>query len=102
MTAFPKGQPKPKVAGKPTPLTRREKVQIRDAVFRRDGGCLLAGHGRCFGGLTAHHVVKAGQGGAYSLANLRTLCAHHNDQLEADADLARVAVGLGLVVRRSA
>jgi 5-methylcytosine-specific restriction endonuclease McrA len=82
------------------------RAVIRGEVFQRDGfRCELDGFlgaGRCFGPLTPHHVIKASQGGAYSVENLRTLCAHHNEQLEADADLARLAEGLGLVKRRSA
>ena len=52
------------------------------AVLARDGRCLLAGHseaGRCFGHLTPHHLRKDGQGGAWTLDNLVTLCSSHND-----------------------
>jgi len=82
----------------------RAKAPIRERVFARDGyRCRLQaveGAGRCFGGITPHHVVKASQGGAYTVDNLVTLCAHHNDQVEADADLAALAHRLGLVTRR--
>jgi 5-methylcytosine-specific restriction endonuclease McrA len=82
-------------------MTGADKTPIREAVFRRDSHrCQLADLGGCFGGLTPHHRRKASQGGGYNLANLATLCAHHNDELEADADLARLARERGLVVRR--
>lgn len=95
---------------KPMSAKRRAELEqrprIRAAVFLRDGyRCRLAGidgAGRCFGDLTPHHVVKASQGGAYDIGNLVSLCAQHNDRLEADADLARLAMSLGLVERRSA
>jgi hypothetical protein len=78
---------------------------IREAVFARDSHlCRLRGvqeAGECFGVLTPHHVRKASQGGTYSPENLVALCAHHNEQLEADADLDRLARQLGLVVRRT-
>ena len=89
---------------RPLPIAeRRRRSTVSDDVFRRDGGCRLAEvpeAGPCFGRLTPHHRRKASQGGAYSTQNLVTLCAHHNDQLEADADLAALAHRLGFVVRR--
>lgn len=84
--------------------TNRLKAPIREAVFERDGRrCQLRGvpgAGGCFGGLTPHHIVKDGQGGGYTMENLVTLCAHHNDQIEADADVAAVARERGLVKLR--
>lgn len=90
--------------------TRRSETEaadrfvVRALVFARDGyRCRLAdvdGAGRCFGPLTPHHVRKASQGGEYTPANLAVLCAHHNDEIEADADLAALARTLGLVRRR--
>lgn len=75
----------------------------REEVFARDGWrCrLLAvdGH-RCYGPLTFHHRRKAGQGGGYTLTNGAAVCATGNSALEADADLARAARAIGLVVRR--
>jgi hypothetical protein len=80
-----------------------ERKRVREAVFFRDGyRCQLAGvtdAGRCFGELTPHHKLKEGQGGAYTVENLVSLCAHHNDQLEADANLAALARRMGLVLR---
>ena len=73
---------------------------VRERVFERDGHCQLVGHGDCFGPLTPHHRRKESDQGAYSEANLVSLCSFHNGQLEADADLARVGRRLGLVVRR--
>jgi 5-methylcytosine-specific restriction endonuclease McrA len=82
----------------------RAKGPVREAVFARDGHqCRLAGvegAGPCWGPLTVHHVVKASQGGLYEVGNLVSLCAHMNDQIEADADIAAIARSLGLVVRR--
>lgn len=80
-----------------------EQRAIRQAVFDRDGHCQLRGvegAGPCFGPLTPHHKRKASQGGKYTLDELVALCSHHNSQIEADADLARLAHSLGLVVRR--
>jgi 5-methylcytosine-specific restriction endonuclease McrA len=83
-----------------TAVGRRE---TRAAVFERDRyRCQLAGlpgAGHCFGGLTPHHRLKASQGGAYSLENLVTACAHHNGLLEADAGFAEAGIKAGLVVR---
>lgn len=82
----------------------RLKPFIRGAVFARDGyQCRLKGipgAGECFGGLTPHHVLKASQGGAYTEDNLVTLCAHHNDQIEADATVAAVARAHGMNASR--
>lgn len=88
-------------------LTTAEKDRRaveRQAVFEAAGyKCQLVGipeAGRCFGGLTFHHRRKAGQGGGYIRQNGAALCAHHNDEIEADADLAVLAHELGLVVKR--
>lgn len=95
---------------------RQQQAATRAAVFARDGGqCLLlrtrfleadgqpAGSrlGTCHGNpLTPHHLRKAGQGGPYSLRNLITLCAGHNDRIE---ELPRAdMVAAGLVVPRGA
>lgn len=91
---------------------RTDEHEIRQRVFRRDGGCLLRAGGpydhlktdavpSCFGPLTPHHRRKSGRGGAYSMANICCLCAHHNDELESDADYASWARTVGLVVRQS-
>lgn len=79
-------------------LTPQEKAQhdtVREEVFRRDGyRCRLAGvsgAGRCFGPLTYHHRRKNGQGGLYTVSNGATLCAHHNDELEANVKLVAIA-----------
>lgn len=86
-----------------------ERTIERELVYSRDRhACQVAvigaatGYdvGRCFGHLTPHHRRKDGRGGAYTVANLVTACAHHNDQLEGDADLAAWAHGVGLVVRQ--
>lgn len=88
---------------------RADRTATREMVFNRDrhacqvavvGAATAYAVGRCFGRLTPHHRRKEGQGGAYRAANLASACAHHNDELEADADLARWAHGVGLVVRR--
>lgn len=78
--------------------------EVRQAVFARDRWrCQLEGvaqAGPCMGRLTFHHRRKASQGGPFTAENGATLCAHHNAALEQDADLARLGVELGLVVRR--
>lgn len=76
-------------------LGRRRAV--REAVFVRDGGCVVAGlWGPCHGDLTAHHLLKASQGGTYEMTNLVALCAHHNTKVE---DRPKEAEALGLVRR---
>jgi hypothetical protein len=89
------------VSKKRARLRRAEdRPAVRAAVFERYGyRCQLAYLGGCFGRLTPHHRQKEGQGGPYTEANLVALCAHHNDELEADADLAELGRDLGLVVR---
>lgn len=92
---------------KPMSAKRRagaaEGAKIRRQVFARDRfRCLLEGHPgvpRCHGPITPHHMRKAGQGGAYTMVNLVTLCAGHNDWLE-EADGARFGEEVGLVIRR--
>lgn len=88
---------------------RAERTVTRELVFARDrhtcqvvaaGAATNYAVGRCYGPLTPHHRRKEGQGGAYNLDNLRAACSFHNDQLEADANLAAWAHGVGLVVRR--
>lgn len=78
---------------------QRRRSTIRRAVWERDGCCRLAHHSQCFGKPTVHHRRKASQGGEFSEANLAALCSHHNDQLEADADLAAYARSIGLVLK---
>jgi hypothetical protein len=87
---------------KATARSTDERDEIRQAVFDRDRVCLLrgvAGAGPCFGPLTPHHRRKSGAAGAYSMDNLRALCAGHNDGIEADAELSALATALNLVVR---
>jgi len=78
---------------------RSERDEVRTAVFDRDGWeCRLAtlDYGRCRGPLTPHHLRKASAGGAYSVANLVALCAHHNTFVEDFPDIGR---RIRLVVR---
>ena len=84
----------------------RLRAAVRLAVFKRDGYCVLspfgplntAGQdwGPCLGELTYHHLLKAGQGGEYTLANGRTLCEMHNSMIEDWPEAARRA---GLVIK---
>lgn len=71
---------------------------IREAVFFRDGyRCVLADRpetGKCHGPLTPHHVKKDGQGGSYSMENLRSLCVYHNDTWVEEHPLEAEALGL--------
>lgn len=85
---------------------RRENAKheaIRVRVFERDDWtCRAALHGvggPCFGPLTPHHILKASQRGKYEESNLVTLCAHHNDLIEQDADFAATMHRLGYVRR---
>lgn len=89
-----------------SPRKRRELRESRpvvQAVFDRDGACILRGHaavaGPCFGGMTPHHLRKqSAERGGWSLDNLVTLCAGHNDGWVEDHP--PVARRLGLVVTR--
>ncbi len=76
---------------------RRRRV-VKEAVFRRDGGCILRDGrwGPCYGILTVHHLKKASQGGAYDEANLVALCARHNGKVEDEPTMAHA---MGLVVK---
>lgn len=71
--------------------------QIREAVFDRDGGCVMFdnGWGECAGPDTPHHLKKASAGGSYTLTNLVTLCARHNGMVEDKPDEAEAR---GLVI----
>lgn len=90
----------------------RAQAKVRHAVFERDGHqcqlrrfTWLGGDPElrrddveaCYGHLTPHHLLKAGQGGEDSVENEVTLCAFHNDWVEDHPDLAEQ---LGLVRRR--
>jgi 5-methylcytosine-specific restriction endonuclease McrA len=74
------------------------RAAIRQQVFDRDGGCLLASEdaGECAGPDTPHHLLKASAGGPYTLDNLVTLCARHNTWVEDNPEHAR---RLGMVRR---
>lgn len=104
--------PRPKPLGEEERLRR---IQVREAVLRRDRACVLnpgtanpvhlnAARGiglpehRCFGEReTMHHLRKAGQGGAYTFDNLVLMCASGNDWVE---DHPNDAHRIGLVKRR--
>jgi hypothetical protein len=78
----------------------RGKEPIRQAVYERDGGCLLRkwpGAGPCFGERTPHHLHKSGQQGEYSESNLVQICSSHNGGWIEDHPIE--ANELGLVVR---
>ncbi len=83
------------------------RAEVRRQVFARDRMCQVLALGAgvypigpCAGILTPHHRRKASQGGGYTPECLVTVCCFHNDALEADADLARWAHSVGLVVRQ--
>lgn len=68
-----------------------DQVRIRHAVHERDGRrCRLqdSSVGSCWKRLTVHHLLKAGQGGPFSMLNLVTLCPWHNQWVECDRQLA--------------
>ena len=80
---------------------RPQRDAVRAAVLKRDGyRCRLASgltpslHG---GGPTYHHLLKEGQGGAYTVENGICLCAWCNAWVEAEPN---EAWRLGLVQRR--
>lgn len=64
---------------------RAAERQVREQVFARDRRCVLAvvdpSH-KCNGPLTPHHRRKASSGGAYSMANLISVCASGNGDIE--------------------
>lgn len=71
---------------------------IREQVFERDGGCVMRDGrwGKCFGEPTFHHLLKASQGGKYTVENGICLCVGHNCKVE---DEPAAAYALGLVVK---
>lgn len=110
-----KRSPMPPRAKRLSPRSKKREAEsagravTRAVVFARDRHrCQLAKAGReygldvgrCFGPPNAHHIRKAAQGGAYIESNLCLLCAHHNSELEANADLALFARSVGLVKMR--
>ena len=85
---------------------RADHEVIRLRVFARDRVCQVYAWGYtryavgpCHGPMTPHHRRKASAAGAYSFENLVACCLGHNEALESDADLARWARTVGLVVR---
>jgi 5-methylcytosine-specific restriction endonuclease McrA len=81
-------KPSPRTSGRP-PIPAR----TRDAVFARDNSqCTYVGAGgrRCGETRRLHvdHVIPVAHGGTHDAANLRLLCAQHN-QLEADRVLGK-------------
>ncbi len=79
---------------------------VRLRVYARDGVCQVYawGYGRyavgpCHGPMTPHHRRKASAAGSYTFENLVAVCQGHNEALESDADLAKWARTVGLVVR---
>ena len=92
-TALVRGTSKLRTRKRLNPVSQKkragapEREAVRQAVFARDGHCvaldLWPGH-RCWGDQrkTFHHVKKASAGGAYSVANGRTLCSGFNDWIE--------------------
>lgn len=86
---------------KRSPLRRKpRKVDggVRDAVFERDDYTCQAPPewGSHFGPLTPHHLLKASQRGQYTVENLITLCAYHNEYVE---NYPRAAQKAHLVIR---
>lgn len=81
-----------------------DEKAVQQAVFARDGyRCALRDidpDHQCFGPLTYQHRRKASAQGAYTLENGATLCAHGNQLIEQDADVADLAHEHGLVVRQ--
>lgn len=60
-------------------------MAVFDAIVARDQRCRLADSpltGPCLGRLTPHHLRKAAKQGPYTVSNLLTLCAAHNDWVE--------------------
>lgn len=100
---------------RPLPLTSKQRREqdarrksVRRAIIARDRVCQVAAIGQlhgydvgpCQGVLSYGHRRKASQGGAYTMANGTAQCVAHNCALEQNADLARWAHCVGLVVRR--
>lgn len=88
-----------RLVAKPKPPEQADAERlVREAVFARDGGCLMARlePERCRGKLTFHHLQKAGgQCGPYTEENGACLCLFHNGDVEDHPRRYRL---LGLVV----
>lgn len=71
----------------------KERAKVRHVVLSRDGftcqAKALLPHVPCFGGLEAHHWIKASAGGPYQPDNLLTLCQRHNQWVEDEPLKAR-------------
>lgn len=76
-----------------------ERDAVRQQVFARDGWRCQLSSDWCHGPLTPHHRRKANSRGAYVEANLVTLCAGHNDDIEDLPAYYRQTFGTWLVVR---
>ena len=71
--------------GRQKEAERAAERAIRERVFARDRRCVLdvvdPSH-KCNGPLTPHHRRKASSGGAYSMANLISVCASGTGDIE--------------------
>lgn len=78
--------------------------KIRKAVFARDHYfCAMTAYSSCVGDLTLQHRVGRGMGGSKRLdgfSNLLSLCAWHNQLIEADAQAKQWALRHGVSVLR--
>jgi hypothetical protein len=74
---------------KRTPLARRsaqrrsedrERKQVREQVYARDGGCIMRAYGGCAGPIDVDEIVSRGRGGSYlDVDNCQALCRRHHD-----------------------
>jgi hypothetical protein len=88
--------------------SKRQVATIRDAVFERDGGCVV--HGSlwdmlkpCGGSLTIQHRVSRGMGGSAqydSPEHLVTMCAIHNQLETSWPEFAKACIRCGWSIPR--
>ena len=78
---------------------RQQRAAVREQVFTRDGGCVLAGvldgtDGPCWGPLDCHEILTRGRGGSHlDPDNCTTLCRFHHQVVTENPEWAHT-VGL--------
>lgn len=67
--------------GKSATSVIKDEIQalLRACVIKRDGGCILRGHGNCTEVLQGEHLITRATSGYYGdLRNLVCLCSYHH------------------------
>jgi 5-methylcytosine-specific restriction endonuclease McrA len=66
---------------------------LREAVLRRDGGCVarsIVPDIRCVGSLQVHHLWRRSQGGPNEDWNLKSVCAAHHEWIHRNVRQAKL------------